>query len=309
MRFERLDLNLLVALDALIELRSVSLTARRLNLTQPAVSAALGRLREFFGDDLLVASGRTMVPTAKADELRAPVREMLNFVRAKITTPATFVPSEAERKFVICGSDYTFEILVAHALRALAKPAPGLTFDFIPLDNRAEERLERGEVDILLTISKFAFAHHPRQSLFKDEHCVIACSSGQFGKTLTAEQYLEAGHAIAYFGPDRRPSIADQHLEERAVQRRIEVSVPSFSKLAAIVMGTDRLATIPRRLGQHYQSTLPLTVHPVPLPLPEIVGEMQWHKLRDNDQGIAYVRHSLTKFASENLADQDASKS
>src|SRR5687767_5141559 len=106
MRFERLDLNLLVALDVLIEERSVSVAANRLFLSQPALSGALNRLREYFNDELLVQSGRQMILTPKAEELRAPVREALMFIRSRITTPSDFDPATAQRKFILVASDY-----------------------------------------------------------------------------------------------------------------------------------------------------------------------------------------------------------
>src|SRR4051812_4555036 len=104
MRFERLDLNLLVAFDALIEDRSVSMAAKRLFLSQPALSGALNRLRDFFGDELLVPSGRQMIPTPKAEELRGPVREALMLIRSRITTPSTFDPATADRLFSLAAS-------------------------------------------------------------------------------------------------------------------------------------------------------------------------------------------------------------
>jgi LysR family transcriptional regulator, nod-box dependent transcriptional activator len=106
MRFERLDLNLLVVLDELIQEKSVSAVARRLNLSQPAISGSLNRLREYFGDDLLVPSGRTMLLTPKAEELREPVRDALMLIRTRITTPTAFDPATAERRFVLTASDY-----------------------------------------------------------------------------------------------------------------------------------------------------------------------------------------------------------
>lgn len=301
MRFEHLDLNLLVALDALLELRSVSRAARRLHLTQPAISAALSRLRDFFGDELLVSTGRAMLPTAKAEELRGSVREILIMVRSRITTPATFDPATAERKFALCGSDYTFDVLLAEALRRLSVAAPGLSFDFVPIDFRASERLERGDIDIHFTISNYVFPDHPREKLWEDEHCLIAWSEGKFAASISASEFADAGHAIAYFGPDRQPSIAERHYEDLAIYRQIEVKLPSFSMLPAAIVGTDRIATIHLRHALHYARFMPIAIHQLPVPLPRLVGEMQWHKLRENDQGILYLRQFFAACAVECL--------
>src|SRR5438067_1930595 len=129
MRFERLDLNLLVALDALIEERSVSLAARRMCLSQPAVSGALSRLREFFGDELLVPIGRQMVLTPKAEELRDAVREALMMIRSRITTPSQFDAQSAKRHFTIIASDWVYSILLAPLFIEAARSAPNIKFD------------------------------------------------------------------------------------------------------------------------------------------------------------------------------------
>ncbi|MCW2394026.1 MULTISPECIES: LysR family transcriptional regulator [unclassified Sphingobium] len=307
MRFEGLDLNLLVALDILIELKSVSRSARQLNLTQPAVSAALNRLRDYFGDELLVTSGRAMLLTPKAEELRDPVREALIFIHSKITTPASFDPKTAERRIVLCGSDYSFDVLLAEVLRRSAKIAPGLTYDFIPIDWRAGERLERGEIDLYLTISGYLLSGHPKETLWEDEQCVIAWNQGRYAESLTASDFAEAGHAVAYFGPDRQQSIAERNYQALHVERRVEVRLPNFSLLPAAVIGTDRVATIHRRHARHYARLLPIVIHDAPITLDRVVGEVQWHRLRTSDAAISYVRSMIVDCAAEILGTPQAS--
>lgn len=306
MRFERLDLNLLVALDVLIELRSVSKAAVQLSLSQPAVSAALNRLRDYFEDELLVTSGRGMLLTPKAEELRAPVREALIFIRSKIATPASFDPRTASRRIVLCGSDYSYDTLLSEVIRRTAREAPGLTFDFVPIDWRASERLERGEIDLYLTISAYVLPDHPRETLWEDEHCLICWSEGKFARSISEQEFAEAGHAIAYFGPDRQPSIAERHYQDLGIQRRVEVKLPNFSSLPLAVIGTDRVATIHRRHARHYERFLPITIHDLPVRLPNVVGEIQWHRLRARDQGIAYMLDVIKQCAADKLAEISA---
>ena len=289
MRFERLDLNLLVALDALIEERSVSTAARRLFLSQPAVSGALNRLREYFGDELLVPSGRQMILTPKAEELREPVRESLNFIRARITTPGEFDPATAEREFKIVTSDYAYHVIVSEVIRQAAKLAPGVTFELAPTDRMASEQLERGEVDLFLTISSHMDKTHPQEILFDDEHAVIAWSEGKYGKTLTAEDFLEAGHVVVYFGPERYPAFTETYFVQQGIDRRIELRLPTFAGLPESVIGTNRLATMYRRHARYFEKSLPITIHESPLPLPRIVEQIQWHSIRDNDKGLKWL--------------------
>jgi len=297
MRFERLDLNLLVALDALIEDRNVSMAARRLYLSQPALTGALNRLRDFFGDDLLIPSGRQMMLTPKAEELRGPVREALMLIRTRITTPVAFDPASAERHFTIVASDYAYHVLVAGVMQAAATLAPGITFELVPTDRRAAERLERGEVDLFLTISTYMLEGHPRRPMYKDEHAVIRWSGADYGRELTAEAFLAAHHAVAYFGAERHPAFTETYFSQQGIARKIDVRVPIFSALPHAVINTQRLATMYRRHAEYFARFLPLTVHEPPVFLPTVTEEAQWHTLRHADEGLKWLLELFTTHA------------
>ncbi|MGZ8350241.1 MAG: LysR family transcriptional regulator [Allosphingosinicella sp.] len=294
MRFDRLDLNLLVALDALIEDRSVSSAAKRLYLSQPALSGALNRLREYFRDDLLVQSGRQMILTPKAEELRGPVREALMFIRSRVTTPRDFDPATAERKFSVIASDYAFHVLVDDVLHDAYRQAPGVSFELSSPDRLGGERLERGEIDLMITISSYLGEGHPKRPLYSDEHAVICWSEGMHKDGLTPESFAAAGHVIAVFGPERHPAFTEQYFTQLGLTRRVAVSLPSFAALPPAVVGTDRLATMYRRHAEYFAQRLPIIVHTPPMPLPTVVEEMQWHSLRSNDQGVQWLVELFT---------------
>ena len=158
MRFKRLDLNLLVVLDALLRERSVTRAAKELNLSQPAMSAALARLREYFNDDILVAHGKRMVPTAHAQDLAPKVARALLDIETLIEAAAVFDPASSERVFRICASDYVTVVLLQPLLVALEKSAPGIGFEISPPSPEALQQLEHGEIDFLLTPEEFAAA-------------------------------------------------------------------------------------------------------------------------------------------------------
>jgi len=299
MRFERLDLNLLVALDALIEDRSVSLAARRLFLSQPALSGALNRLREYFRDDLLVQSGRQMVLTPKAEELRGPVREALMLIRARITTPLLFDPATAQRQFTIVASDFAYDVLLAPTFARAARTAPGITFELLATDRLAMERLERGEADVVITIGSYLSTVHPRRRMFEDEPAIICWSGSKHAAGLTEESFLTAGHAIAFFGDDRHPAFTETHFTQQGIARKIEIRLPNFSALPQAVIGTERIATIWRRHAEFFATFLPITVHRPPWALPRIVEEAQWHSLRTNDEGIKWLVELLATQAEQ----------
>lgn len=297
MRFERLDLNLLVALDALIEECSVSAAAKRVHLSQPAVSGALNRLREFFDDDLLVPSGRQMILTRKAEELREPVRDALMLIRSRITTPTTFDPSSAQRQFVIAASDYAFNVLVADVLAEVSRQAPGISFEIIGTGPQSRERLERGELDLFLTIEEFTDPHYPKQALFEDEHAVICWSESRYAAGLSESDFLGASHVVAFFGPERYPAFTESYFDSQGIERQIEVRLPTFAAIPQAVVGTQRVATMYRRHADYFAKFLPITIHRSPVYLPWVREFAQWHSARDRDDGLRWLVEIMATLA------------
>lgn len=297
MRFERLDLNLLVALDVLIDERSVSAAARRLHLSQPAVSGALNRLREFFGDELLVQSGRQMVLTSKAQELAVPVRDALMLIRTRITTPTQFDPAVAQRTFKVIASDYIFTVMLSGTIAELAAVAPGVEFEIMPPESRTMELLERGEADLLITIDTNISPNFPQTPLFEDEHAVICWSQSQYSGGIDAAAFSAAGHAISYFGPAQTQAFSEMFLERKRIARRIEVRVPSFTMLPEAVIGTERLATLQRRYAEHWARLLPITVLPTPFEMPKLREVAQWHSMRESDAGLNWLVEKIRERA------------
>lgn len=288
MRFDRLDLNLLLALDVLIEERSVSAAARRLNLSQPAVTGSLNRLRNFFDDDLLVQSGRQMLLSPKAEELAGPVRRALTLIRAEITRPGRFEPATARRRFIIVASDYAYTILIADLIAAAALVAPGISFEIVPPSNQAAERLNRAEVDLFVTVGPFAFPQHPRLDLWRDEEVIISWEGAAYDQ-IDEETFFAAGHAVALFGPDRQPSLTDRFLGEAGRERQVELLLPNFSALPQAVVGTKRLATMHRLYAEHFRKLYPIRLHESWASLPGVVEVAQWHQVRDKDPGIQWL--------------------
>lgn len=314
MRFQRLDLNLLVALDALLTERSVSLAAERIFLSQSATSSALGRLREYFGDELLVVKGRNMVLTARAEELVEPVRAVLEQIRATIAVSPPFDPATSDRKITMMASDYMTEVLLTTALRDIHAIAPLMRFEILPI-NDAAEALERGGVDILLTIDYALSQDHPSQILFEDDYVVVGWKdSPAMQAPITRERYFELGHVTARFGRTRIPAFDDWFMRRQSQQRRVEVVSPSFLSVASLVIGTDRITTMHRRLAQRVVEQLPLAIQPVPFEIPPIREAAQWHVSNNNDPAIRWVVERLTAVAAEkpvaggegNVVDLDA---
>ena len=294
MRFGRLDLNLLVALDALLTEKSVSLAADRLCLSQSATSSALGRLREYFGDELLVVKGRHMILTARAEELIEPVRAVLEQVRTTIAVAPEFNPATAERQVRIMASDYTTQVLLADAIAELERDAPGLRFEIQPMSTNPIEAVERGFIDLLVTIDFAVSADHPSQLLFEDDYVVVGDAQNPAMKGgMTRERYFELGHVTARFGRASMPAFDEWFTRRQKQQRRIEVVAPTFLSLPGLVLGTNRIATMHRRLAEQMVRTLPLVMRELPFAIPPIREVVQWHLTNNNDRALRWIVERL----------------
>jgi len=290
MRFDKLDLNLLVALDALITEQSVTGASKVLFLSQPAVTAALNRLRDYFDDDLLVLEGRQMRLTFRAEQLAEPVRQALALIRSEITQPSEFEPSTSTRKFVVISSDYLQSVLLADVIADVAREAPNVMLELVRPSGDAEERFERSEVDLMATVKPFALKHHPSISLFRDEHVLVTWNQSHFEDAITVDEFLDAGHVATTFGRDRRPALSEISMDDIREKRRVELLVPSFSALAQSVIGTHRIATMHRKLAEHFLPHYPIRLHSVPIPIAPIEEMLQWHRLRVRDSGLSWLK-------------------
>jgi DNA-binding transcriptional LysR family regulator len=297
------DLNLLVALDALLAERNVTQAGVRLNLSQSAMSGALARLRSYFQDELLIPAGRRMVLTPLAETLVEPVRDVLLQIRQTLGTKPRFDPATATRHISIAVSDYTLEILMADVLRRARALAPFITFRLQPIGNRASEALDAGELDFLVAPMHLSSAH-PTEVLFEDTWTCIAWTGNRsIGESLSLEDYLNLGHVVVQIGEN---IMHDEHALRRFnYRRRVEVSVPSFNLAPNLVVGTERIATVKTRLALKYQSVLPIRLLPLPFDIAPVVETLQWHSVHDHDPSNKWFRCLLKEaIAGLRLADQ-----
>lgn len=298
MRLGRLDLNLLVALDALLTERSVSLAADRLCLSQSATSSALGRLRDYFGDELLVVKGRNMILTTRAEELIEPVRAVLEQIRTTIAIAPAFDPASSDRQIRLMASDYSTQVLLAEALAQLAHTAPNMRFEIQPMGDLPVDALERGYIDLLLTIDYAISADHPSQILFEDDYVVVGWNGNPAMQVpMTRELYFELGHVTPRFGKARTPAFEDWFVRRQKQQRRIEVVAPTFLSLPGLLINTNRVATMHRRMAMQVVSALPLVMCETPFAIPPIREAVQWHISNNNDRALRWVVEQFAAIA------------
>jgi LysR family transcriptional regulator, nod-box dependent transcriptional activator len=293
MRFNKLDLNLLVALDALLSERSISRAAAKVHLTQSAMSNALGRLRNYFGDALLVQVGRTMEPTPRALELANPVRETLLRVSATVTRRPTFHPQHSSRLFRLLVSDYTLMALMPEVIRRAHMEAPGIRFEMCPFTENPLRALEHTEVDLLIVPKEYCSSEHPSVTLADETFCCVMWEgSALAAEPLTAERYLSAGHLVVLPGQGQA-SLEEWFFRRLGVARRIEMTTFSFTASAYLLRGTERIATIHRRLADQAAKSEPIVIRDVPLAMPKMEQTIQWHSLRSTDPGLHWLRNLL----------------
>lgn len=298
MRLGYFDLNLLVTLDALLDTRSVTRASERLNIGASATSSALGRLREYFEDELLLQVGRKMELTPLARTLAQPVREILLSIQSTVVARAQFDAAREKRTFVILASDYLTTVLLARVVERLQREAPGIRLHIANMTDKVAERLDRGELDFLIYPSASVNPAHPSELLFEDTYTCIAWAENEaVGDTLSLEQYLSLGHVSAAFGDSRRESYEGLFINNLGLRRSIEITTTNFNNLAQLVVGTTRIATMHTRLAQMYANYLPLKLLPVPVELPTLVEVMQWHAINDNDPAHSWMRKVLKEEA------------
>ncbi len=300
MRFNKLDLNLLVALDALLVESSISRAAARVHLSQGAMSNALARLREHFGDELLVAVGRRMEATPRAQALAPMVRDLLVRIDATLQVQPLFDPTKTDRRFRIVASDYSMWVFVPQLLQHAAELGATARFEFLPQVGNATQALERGEADILIIPLRYVSPEHPAAPLFRDEFtCLMDRHHALAGQPLTREAYGAAGHVVMQPPGTPAAAIDASHLEQLGITRRVEVASYSFSSLPGLVAGTQRLATVQRRIARKACTHLPLVAVDPEFELPTVDQRLQWHRHRATDPGLLWLRETLAAAAQQ----------
>jgi len=301
MRFNRLDLNLLVALDALLIERNITRAARRLNLSQSATSGVLSRLREALDDEILVQVGRTMVPTPLAESLVKPVRDVLLQIHATFEARPAFDPLESTRHFRVAASNYPTTVLLTPYSQELSWSAPKVTMEIAPLSTDFIERLDRAEIELLIMPMKFLSEDHPRQVLFEETYkCVVWEGNTEIGATLSMEQFLEMSHVASSFGDGRTLTMDQWFLQTTGVARRVGITTNDFNTVPGMVINTNRIAIMHARLAEHFARYFPLRLLDPPIALPSVTMAMQWHKYLDKDPGHRWFREGLRRLAGGN---------
>ncbi|WP_434707484.1 LysR family transcriptional regulator [Pseudomonas sp. R1-1] len=288
----RLDINLLLTLDVLLVEHNVTRAAHRLNLSQPSVSVHLAKLRDIFGDPLLLPGPRGMRPTARADELREPLREALEALERAVAPASAFDPAQATHSWKIAATDYGESTVVLPALSGLREQAPGTRLAVIDLHpQQLVKEAEQGVFDLALHISEDAPPELHRRPLFQ-EHYLLAGRLGhpQLQTAPTRERFCTLEHVLVsregggFFG------VTDRALADVGLRRNVVLSVPHFLMAMSVLVSTDLVAMLPSRLVRGNPA---LQVVDAPLEVPGYEMAMFWGERAHRDPAHKWLREHL----------------
>jgi LysR family transcriptional regulator, nod-box dependent transcriptional activator len=294
MRYRRLGLNLLIALEAMLSEKSVTRAAAKLHMTQPAMSGALARLRENLDDQLLVLVGRQFELTPRAEMLLEPVRDIILRVDSILVDEAVFDPKNDKRHFIIVASDYVIRTFLIDVLRNVYQSAPGISFEFRHPSNNSQAELGAGDIDFLIAPEIDIMGNHPSSILFEDTYSVIAWTENSILKdSINFNDFMALGHVIFRSSDNSLPWLDRWFINQFKDARQIECTVHSFDLIPYMVAGTDLIATMPAKLAYKYAEYLPLKLYMPPMELPALVEVLQWNSFRDEDPAIQWFKKLL----------------
>jgi DNA-binding transcriptional LysR family regulator len=297
MRFKGLDLNLLQALDVLLEERHVSRAAERMHVTQPAMSGALTRLRQYFNDPLLTQHGKRMVPTPHAISLIPKLKRLLGDVDALVAQLSHFDPATSERSFTITASDYVVAIIFPYISKVMAEEASHISIEFANPSERSTERFEQGSIDLLITPEYMMRTEHPVGRLYDEEQVVVGCKSNPALATghISEDDFFACGHIVVEMGRARRNSYVETYFNRLERKRKIKMRVASFLAVPELLVGTPHLSVTHKSLALRYAKSLDLAIATHPFDLAPMRQMIACHESRVDDPGVQWMKDQVFK--------------
>lgn len=294
MNLRGVDLNLLVAFEALVTERHVSKAAERIALSQPAMSNALSRLRHLLDDPVLVRTTRGMEPTPRALELLGPVSQALRQIERSLSARARFDAATANRNFVLGATDYMECTVLPQLINRISAQAPGIGIHVHSRENSIPHReLENGDIDLALGHYR-GIPKRLKSRLLFTEHlvCVVRKNHPRVTEPFTLDQFTALPHLLVAT-PGQTLGAADAALSAIGRSRRIMLVVPHFLVAPLIIARSDLAATLTSRIAHKFARMLPLNVLAPPLKLPEFDISMIWHPRNERDPAHVWLREML----------------
>lgn len=293
MDIRALDLNLLKAFDALMTERAVTRAAGRIGLSQPAMSHALSRLRDLFADDLFVRTGTRMEPTPRAREIASLVSPAIEHIEAALNLGARFDPAGSTAIFTAGMAEYAEVALVGKLAESFARQAPRATLRLSAVTGQdAADRLDSGTIDVAVAHMRTMPPRFETKHLMRDPFVLVARRGHRaIGGTLSAEAYAGLNHALV---SPRGATVGaiDQTLTDLGLRRRVALLVSTYSALAAALISSDLVATLPYRAARQLAATAGIEFRPLPIDLSATVS-LAWHRRAAGDAAQNWFRSLL----------------
>jgi DNA-binding transcriptional LysR family regulator len=295
-KLSAIDLNLLVVLEALLSERHVTRAAARVGLSQSATSHALRRLRELYGDALLVRARGQLTLTPRASAMLPAITRNLSELQATITGDPPFDPRTAQRAFTLGTVDYGLAVLLPSLLALLQREAPGIDLSIANAPN-LHDQVSEGQIDLALVMSGTVLKTLQSRELFTDGFaCMVRKRHPRVKDNITLSDYLELRHIVV--APTASPgSLVDTELAKRGKQRRVALRVPSFLAVPLLVAESDFINTGPERLARRLAQVHPVRLLPPPIPLPRFGISLTWHARLDSDPAHVWLRNAIARVA------------
>ena len=283
------DLNLLLVLHTVLETQSATAAARKLHVTQSAISNALARLREVLQDPLFVRHSRGLAPTPRAIALRPQLTALVKAAGAVLEPPAAFEPKTSTREFVIAGADYWSAIVLPSLFELLRERAPNTTLRLLSLESLTQGGGLANDIDLHLGMPPSIPTGCKWAPLFEDEFvCLVRRTPRVKTSRMSLKEYLAAAH-LRVRVLDTPSDPIDRLLAARGLERNIVLTVQHFSAAPLIVARSGCVATLSRRLAETFDAAA-LALRALPLAMPRRALRMVWHQRTDADEGARFLR-------------------
>ena len=301
MRFQGLNLNLLAALQVLLDECSVSVAARKMHLSQSAMSGVLNRLRKHYGDQILEISGRKMVRTPFGDSLLSPLNDTLEHIERLVAATASFDPASSTRRFSVVTSDYMIETLLPYAMSVIEREAPLVSIEFHLPSGKPGMLLNKGNVDIIITPEGYAGEPFLSERFCEEDFVVVGWKGNpamhgpvDFA-TLNAFRHVGVQFPISLdlSIEGHSPSFAQLALQSAGCNCEVAVAVPTFATAFAAVIGTSLITVTHRRLALRLADPDHHVVCDLPMPVQPLREALVYHPLRSQDAGLVWLKNIL----------------
>lgn len=304
MNLASLDLNLLVALDALLEQRSVTRAAEQVGLSQPALSAQLGRLRRHFNDDLLAREGNQYRLTPLAIQLRERTRSALSGVERVFAAEPDFDPASTSREFSVVLSDYCIAILGTQIAALLAAEAPGARLRLTPnTPQMVDTAATLVNVDLFLLPHGF-ITDLPYRDLYRDDWvCLVSSKNDEIGERITVGQLETMPWVVCYHSPTAS-TLAARQMRALGIEPHVQVVTETFLTVPGLVAGTNRVALLQRRLAEKIPKGFGVRALPCPFEVSPLAEAMWWHPMYNNVPDHLYLRDLVVRAAAAATGEQ-----